>query len=131
MLAVDVEPVGTGQIGTLSLKAHPVVKPRLRIVAFSSHVPFADKGSLVSGLLQILRKEDGSRGNGVVVVNHSMPMRVKPGENGGPAGRAQRRGDKRILQMHTVSRHGIHLRCFEKRMPAENPWRRSGGRRQG
>ena len=60
LLAVDVQAVLRGQVGALAAEADPVVEARLRLVAFAAHVPLADEGGLVAGLLQVLREEASS-----------------------------------------------------------------------
>ena len=86
MFAVDVQPVGTGQIAPLALEADPMIKPRLRIIALRPHVPLADERSLIAGALQILWKEGQSRVDGVVVVHHPVLVRIEAGEDRGAGG---------------------------------------------
>ena len=85
--AVDVE--FRIEVGALALEADPVVKAGTRFVVVVAHVPLADVGGAVAGLLEVLGKEDGSLGDGALVVNHPVVVHVLAGQHGGPAGGAE------------------------------------------
>ena len=68
-----------------------MVEAGLRGVARVAHVPLADEGGAVAGLLQELGKERGPRRDGRVVVDDAVAVGVDAGQDGRAAGRAQRR----------------------------------------
>ncbi len=51
MFAIHVQAIFIGPIGALLLKTDPMVKPGLRIVTLSAHMPFADESGLITCLL--------------------------------------------------------------------------------
>ena len=120
-MAVDVEsPVGAGaEIVSLAAEANPVVEARLGLVGFSAHVPFADEGGVVAGLLEILREEARALWCRHVVVDDFVPVHVLAGEDPRPAGRAERGGDEGVFEMDAAAGKGVDVRSFDKGMPAE------------
>ena len=95
-----------------------MVEAALRLLDVA-HVPLAHERRFVSGLLQVLRKEDKIRAHRIVVVDHAMVVGVKPGEDRGPAWRTERRGHEGVGEMHAVAGHAVHVGGFQKRMPHE------------
>ena len=87
------------EVGALSLEADPVVKAGTWFVVVVAHVPLADVGGAVAGLLEVLGKEDGSLGNGALVVDHPVVVHVLAGQDGGPAGGAERRADEGVSEV--------------------------------
>ena len=55
-----------------------MVKPRSRLVVGMAHMPLANKGGGITGLLQILGKVYDVRGLQAVVIDHAMLVRIKP-----------------------------------------------------
>ena len=73
----------------LALETHPVIKARPRLIIGRAHVPLADEAGGVTGLLEILWKEQGSLGHQPLVVNHAVAKSIETGENGGATGRTE------------------------------------------
>ena len=92
--AVDIE--FRIEVGALALEADPVVKAGTRFVVVVAHVPLADVGGAVAGLLEVLGKEDGSLGDGALVVDHPVVVHVLAGQDGGPAGGAEGCADEGV-----------------------------------
>jgi hypothetical protein len=82
-------------------------------------VPLADECGVVTGLLQILRKEDGAWRHRVHVVDDAMPMGVLACENRRTAGRTQRRCDERVSHLHAAFRERVEMWRFDPRMSHE------------
>ena len=85
------------------------------------HLPM--KRRLVAGLLQQLREEACSARNGRIVIDDVMPVRVQAGQNARAAGRAQRRGDERVLEMRAVARQRVEVRRAQPRLRMHEPHR--------
>ena len=100
----------------LTSKAHPVIKAWLWIIEPASgwrqftHVPLADKGGVIAGLLQVFRKENRAIARWLIVVDHAVVVHILAGEYRRPTRRAECRGDKGILKMDTFGGHAIHIR---------------------
>ena len=84
------------EVGALSLEADPVVEAGARFVVVVAHVPLAHVGGAVTGLLEVLREEDGSLGDGALVVDHAVVVHVLAGQDGGPAGGTEGRADEGV-----------------------------------
>ena len=102
------------EVLALATETDPVVETRLRGISVVAHVPLADKGGRVAGLLQILGKEHCPLRHGPLVVDHAMMMHVLAGQDGRAAGRAQGRADKGVDQVCAFGRHAIQVRCFQE-----------------
>lgn len=100
-------------INALTPEAHPIIESLTRLVVVMPHVPFPDEGGLVAVLLKVFREEPDGVGNGRLVIHHLMVMRQLAGKNTCPAWRTERRRDKGILQMCTLSRNPVHARRFQ------------------
>ncbi len=55
-------------------------------------------------------------GHQMIIIHDMMPVDVQAAEDRRPAGGAERRGDKRVLEIDPVFRHGVKVRCLQKRM---------------
>ncbi len=113
--AVDVQ-VGI-EVRALSLEAHPVMKtgPRRFVDA---HVPLADERVVVAGLFQLPRKglQPVAERRVIAVVDHAVHMRILPGEERRPAGRAQRRGDERVAKGDALVRNAVDIGTLDERV---------------
>ncbi len=96
----------------LPLETHPVIKSFPWFVVFVAHMPFAHEGSLISGQLQIFRKESYRIRYGRLIVDNLVMMGVLTGQNTGPARRTQCRWNKSILQMSTLWSQTVHAWSF-------------------
>ena len=114
MFAVNIQTLLARQIGALSSEADPMVEAWLRLVTAVAHVPFADEGGFIAGLVQILRKKGRADGNRRIVIDDPVLKRVLPGQHRSAAGRAKRCGDERVPAMRSFPRQSIHVRCFEE-----------------
>ena len=85
-LVVDVE--RWVEVSALALEAGPMVEAGSRGVVVVTHVPLADKGRLISGLLQVLWEEHRSLRCRPLVVNDLMVVHVLSGKYRRPARRA-------------------------------------------
>ena len=94
--------VGIGIVAALPLEAHPLVETGPRFVRCVTHVPFAKECRLIPGTLQILGKEKCPIGDQPVIVDHAVLVRVKTGQDGSSAGRAQGRRHECIFDVHAV-----------------------------
>ena len=93
-----------------------MIKAPLLFLAVA-HVPFPNEGRLVSRLLQKLGKKGQRLAHRIVIIHNMMVVRVEPGQNRGPARRAQRGRDVGIFKMNSLSRQSVKIRRLEKRMP--------------
>lgn len=84
------------EVGALALEADPVMKAGTRFVVVVAHVPLADVGCAVAGLLEVLGEEDGSLGDGALVVDHPVVVHVLAGQDGCPAGGAEGCADEGV-----------------------------------
>ena len=116
-LPSTLRPFCAREIRALAAKADPAIESGLRRIAGAAHVPLADERCVVTGLLQILRKEDGAWRHRVDVVDDAMPMGVLARENRRAAGRAQRRRDERVPHLHAALRERVEMWRLNPRMP--------------
>jgi hypothetical protein len=58
-----------------------MVKPSLRIINVTAHVPFADECRLVTRLLELFWKEREVGIHRMVIVDHSMVVGILAGQN--------------------------------------------------
>ena len=84
------------KVGALSLEADPVVKAGTRFVVVVAHVPLADIGGAVAGFLEVLGEEDGSFGNGALIVDHAVMVHVLASQDRSPAGGTEGCANKSI-----------------------------------
>ena len=109
-LAIDVE--GGVPVLALALVADPVVEARALLVVVLAHVPLADIGGLVAGILQ----GDGetrqvSRVLGEVV-HHTVRVRVESRKEAGPRRGTERGGDECVGKPHTLVGEPVEIGRF-------------------
>ena len=103
-------------ISALAAKRNPMVEASLRDIVIT-HVPFADKGRLVAGLLQGLGEKMERRINRVVVVDDAVIVRVQAGKNRRPTGRTKRRRHESVGKVHSASSQPVQVWCLQEWMP--------------
>ena len=110
-LAIDVEL--RIEVGALSLEADPVVEAGARFVVVVAHVPLAHVGGAVTGLLEVLREEDGSLRDGALVVDHAVVVHVLAGQDGGTAGGTERGADEGVGEVSPFLGEPVEGRGFQ------------------
>ena len=73
--------IGISKIHALPLETDPMIESRLNVINHPTHVPFSDKGRLVTGFLQILGKVPKPLRNRIVVVDHPVIVSIESGQN--------------------------------------------------
>lgn len=101
------------EVGALALEADPVVKAGTRFVVVVAHVPLADVGGAVAGFLEVLGEEDGSLGDGALVVDHPVVVHVLAGQDRGPAGGAEGRADEGVGEVSSFLGEPVEGRGFQ------------------
>ena len=65
------------EVNPLPFESDPVVKPWLRVINLTSHMPFPNKCGFISNVLKIFREKDELVRERVVVVDHPVVMGVE------------------------------------------------------
>jgi hypothetical protein len=76
------------EIRALALKADPMVETGPWSIVLMAHVPFADEGRLIAGLLEVPGEKHRPFRLRPLVIDNTMVVHVLSGENRSPAGRA-------------------------------------------
>ena len=89
-VSVDVDRAAVnGEIVALSGETDPVIESRLFFVAVQAHMPLSHIRGLVTGRLQVLRKEAYAGTQAALqIVDHAVRVGIEAGEDGSAARRA-------------------------------------------
>ncbi|GEM_PF-1605810 len=101
------------KVGALSLEADPVVEPGTWFVVVVAHVPLTNVGGAVTGFLEVLREEDGSLGDGALVVDHPVVVHILAGEDGGPARGTEGGADEGVGEVSPFFGESVKGRGFQ------------------
>ena len=102
---------------TLATKADPAVETGPRSVGVSTHVPLAEVSRLITGGLQVLRKESRTWFRQHVVVDDAVFVHVLARQDRCATRRAKRRRHHRIFEVDPFTSHRVHGRSLYPGMP--------------
>ena len=102
------------EIDALSSEADPLVETGPGFVAGAAHVPFAHKGGLPAGFLQILGEEACAFRHACVIIDNTVFVGILAGQDAGTAGRAQSRRNGGVFYISAFASHTVHVRSFEE-----------------
>ena len=86
-----------------------MIEAGLRVIMMSAHMPFAEKRSLVTRLLQITGKINCTLLGWYVVIDHAMAMHILAGQNRRATRRTQCGSDKAIFEVNAFFRKLVHI----------------------